>query len=79
MCCISPHILIKPALKITLWFTFKFSFSAAPLETNATWVFGIHIGRFQSVFVSKDFIIILLAWYRPHGASTEHENMFGNI
>ena len=42
--------------RLTLWFTFKFSLSAAPPQTNATWVFGIHIGRFILFFVSK-FII----------------------
>ena len=80
MCCIRLHILIWPALKITLWFTFKFSLSAAPPQTNATWDFGILNGRFQSfLFQSKDFIIILLAWYRLHGVTTEYQNMFGSI
>ena len=32
--------------RLTLWFTFKFSLSAAPPQTNVTWVFWIHIGRF---------------------------------
>ena len=51
--------------RLTLWFTFKFSLSAAPPQTNVTWVFGIHIGRFQS-FCFKPLCKYRMCCINPH-------------